>query len=158
MKLLRADAPPGVEVTTLSPVRAGEFKPKPGRSGRINVALVGIALEKSLRNVPGRSDSPAPKQPNAVFNLSYLISAYAGLDATAEGGVPHLLECAIRALFRQPVLTVAVTDAAGVKAENRITLQLQELPFDQLTALWTALQTNLQPSVVCLARPVTVGF
>jgi hypothetical protein len=155
--LLRSVLPSGVEITTLSPAQAGKLKLKPGRPGRVNVAFVRIELEQSLRNVPARPDSPRATPPKPVFGLSYLISAYAGLDATKEGGVPHLLECALRAFFRQPVQTVAVTDSAGVTTQTQITLLIQELTFDQLTGLWSALQTELQPSVVCLARPVPIG-
>lgn len=158
VKLLRAGVPPGVQVTTLSPAQAGAWKVKPGQPGRVNVALFRMEMNSSARNVPRRSGSPTSSPPPAAFELSYLVSASAGLDAIAEGGVPHLLECVVRALLRQPVQMLAMADAAGVTTETPITLVVQELSLEQWTGLWTALQTKLQPAVVCLARPVTLGF
>jgi hypothetical protein len=118
--------------------------------------LFRIEPQPATRNVPSRPGSRDQNQPKPAFELSHLISAYSGLDATAEGGTPHLLECAVRALLRQPVQMVAMTDAAGVTTERQITLLVEQLPLDQLTGLWTALQAELQPSVICLARPVAV--
>lgn len=158
VKLLRAEVPPGVQVTTRSPAQAGEWKVKPGQPGRINVALIRVELNSSPRNLPNPPASSAPMPPPAAFDLSYLISAQAGAEATVEGGVPHLLECAGRALLRQPVLGLLMTDAAGMTMETPVALLVQELSWEQWIGLWRALQTKMQPAVICLARPVPLEF
>jgi hypothetical protein len=157
VNLLRSGMPPGVEVTTLSPKQAGIMKTKQGRQGRVNVALFRVEMDPSPPNVPARPSQPGRDQPKANVQLSYLISANATTDPAADGGAPHLLECAIRVLVAQPVQLLSVTDAAGVKTGMQITLTIQPFSLAEMTALWTAMQTGLQASIVCLAKPVMVG-
>ena len=157
VNLLRSGMPPGVEVTTLSPKQAGTIKGKQSQQGRVNVALFRVEMDQTLRNIPARRNQPGRDQPKTNVQLSYLISANATTDPTAGGGAPHLLECAIRVLVAQPMQLLTVADEAGVKTELQITLTIQPLSLAELTALWTAMQTGLQPSVVCLAKPVMVG-
>ncbi len=157
IKALLTELPPRVEVTTLSPAAAAKFKARLAQTGWVNVTLLRVAADAAMRNAPARLAPAGTIQPRAAFDLSYLISAYAGVDATANGGAPHLLECVVRALIRQPIQTVSIADAAGTTTDAQITLQVQDLTFDQMNGLWTALGTELQPAIVCLARPVMVG-
>ena len=154
--LLRSAVPAGVEVTTLPPKLAAGFKSKKGLTGRVNVALCRVDVSQASRNLLERPDRSGRIQPKSAFALSYLISAYSATEAAPMGGTTELLECVLRGLIAQPMLSLPATAGASADVQENIRVMIQTLSLEDWTSLWTALQTELRPGVVCLVDPVVV--
>lgn len=153
---LRAALPQGVEISTMTPAAAAQFKPRLGHPGRVNLMLLRVAPSAAVRAATAPAGPSSALAPTAAFDLTYMITAIAGIDPAADGGVPHLLECVTRAVLRHPVQKISVSPASGAPIEKQVTVELPDLPFDQTINLWRALGLELQPAILCLARSVTV--
>lgn len=108
------------------------------------------ALALSLYVLQIREDSLAPLHPRqprpTVTEAPLLVAAHApperGFDAV------HLLELAIRVIRANPHLGQLTPHATAEVA-------LQVATLDEMSAIWRALGTPLQPSVMCSLRVVT---
>ena len=72
------------------------------------------------------------------------------------GGTTELLECVLRGLIAQPMLPLPATAGSSVDVQENIGVVFQMLSLEDWTSLWTALQTELRPALVCLVDPVVI--
>ena len=105
----------------------------------ISLYVLQIREDVLARSHPGR---PRP----TVIEASLLVAAHAPAERGFDG--VHLLELAIAVIRANPHLGQLTPHVTADVA-------LQVVTLDEMSALWQALGTPLQPSVLCLLRVVT---
>lgn len=147
---LPADARPTnqIDVTTLPPDRARDTD---SNRNRVNLFLYRTEFNPDWRNrdLP-RQTRPGEVQPPLMpLDLEYLVTVFAENDNELIGQV--LLGTAMRVLHDTPVLSRAQINAALALSEldtqiDRVRITEQSLGLDDLSKLWSGLQTELRTS------------
>jgi hypothetical protein len=142
-----------LEVTTLAPDEAlKDDKPS------LNLFLYQTAINAAWRNL----DLPEVKsgergRPPLALNLHYLITPYGKQEGPIHARNHRILGAAMSVLHDYPVLLPGdITDIpdGGLPAQfERLRITLLPLPMDEMSKLWSALQSNLRVSA---AYEVTV--
>ena len=154
-KLIQSAVPPGVEVTTLAPALAEQFKPKTGLLARVNLSLLRISSSKFSGPVPpARPGSGPPPLPPVALDLHYLVSAYGTAAPAAEPSKERLLETVLELFHGHPILTRAELSAAFPvgNASDNATILLEDLPNGELRNLFTDCGAHWQPALTYLVQ------
>ncbi|MEO5558128.1 MAG: DUF4255 domain-containing protein [Dokdonella sp.] len=140
---------PGFTVTTLPPdIAQRDTKSDP----RLNIFLYQTTVNAAWRNldVPSQTRQGELGRPLLALNLHYLLTAYC--DEADPTGISHrVLGGAMSVLHDFPLLDRTII--RGVLANNDLADQFERvrvtpltLPMDEMSKLWTALQTNYRVS------------
>lgn len=141
---------PSLNVTTLPPDMARKNVVEGG--AQLNIFLYQTAVNAAWRNqdLPDRSRPGEVGRPPLALNLHYLLTAY-GDQADDEGISHRVLGGAMSVLHDHPLLSRS--EIRGVLANNDLADQFERLrvtpltlPMDEMSKLWTALQTNYRVS------------
>lgn len=154
-----------VAVTALPPdrVRVGAEE-----RAQLNLFLYQVTPHTGLRGRPEPAGTGPPASPPLALDLHYLLSAYGALDLQSE----ILLGYALQLLHETPVIpqeairaairaqssaddgrvvppTLAALRASSLPEQvQEITVAPQFLTAEELSRLWSALQTHLRPSAI----------
>ena len=141
---------PSLNVTTLPPDMARKNVVEGG--AQLNIFLYQTAVNAAWRNqdLPDRSRPGELGRPPLALNLHYLLTAYG--DQSDDEGISHrVLGGAMSVLHDHALL--GRSEIRGVLANNDLADQFERLrvtpltlPMDEMSKLWTALQTNYRVS------------
>jgi hypothetical protein len=140
----------GLQVTTLPPDMARRNVAEV--SAQLNIFLYQTAVNAAWRNqdLPNRNGRGEVGRPPLALNLHYLLTAY-GSESDDEGVSHRVLGGAMSVLHDHPLL--GRDEIRGVLANNDLADQFERvrvtpltLPMDEMSKLWTALQTNYRVS------------
>ena len=140
----------GLQVTTLPPDMARKNVQEV--NAQLNVFLYQTAVNAAWRNMdlPNQTRPGEQGRPPLALNLHYLLTAY-GNESDDEGISHRVLGGAMSVLHDHPLLSR--DEIRGVLANNdlgdqfeRIRVTPLTLPMDEMSKLWTALQTNYRVS------------
>lgn len=145
---LRDAGIPGLKVTTLPPdlARKGISDPQ------LNIFLYQTAVNAAWRNldIPNQVRSGESPNPPLALNLHYMLTAY-GSENDDESVSHRVLGGAMSVLHDHPLLGAQeITDAlagSGLETQfERVRIAPIALPMDEMSKLWTALQSNYRLS------------
>lgn len=141
---------PSLNVTTLPPDMARKNVAEGG--AQLNIFLYQTLVNAAWRNqdLPDRNRSGEANRPPLALNLHYLLTAYG--DQSDDEGMSHrVLGGAMSVLHDHALL--GRSEIRGVLANNDLADQFERLrvtpltlPMDEMSKLWTALQTNYRVS------------
>lgn len=141
---------PSLNVTTLPPDMARRNVLEGG--AQLNIFLYQTLVNAAWRNqdLPDRSRGGDANRPPLALNLHYLLTAYG--DQSDDEGMSHrVLGGAMSVLHDHALLDRS--EIRGVLANNDLADQFERLrvtpltlPMDDMSKLWTALQTNYRVS------------
>ena len=140
----------GLQVTTLPPDMAR--RNVANVNAQLNVFLYQTAVNAAWRNldVPSQTRQGEVGRPPLALNLHYLLTAY-GSESDDEGVSHRVLGGAMSVLHDHPLL--GREEIRGVLANSDLADQFERvrvtpltLPMDEMSKLWTALQTNYRVS------------
>ncbi|MEP7043836.1 MAG: DUF4255 domain-containing protein [Dokdonella sp.] len=141
---------PSLNVTTLPPDMARKNVIEGG--AQLNLFLYQTLVNAAWRNQdpPDRTRPGEVARPPLALNLHYLLTAYG--DQSDDEGMSHrVLGGAMSVLHDHPLLSRS--EIRGVLANNDLADQFERLrvtpltlPMDEMSKLWTALQTNYRVS------------
>jgi hypothetical protein len=143
-------------VTTKPPDQV--FLPRNPETAHLNLFLFHVspnAQRQTLRSIP----DGARTRPPLPLDVFYLVTAYGGKEYEAE----ILLGFAMRILEDTPILAPELILSASnqlvsglEKQANPVEITLHPLSIAELTALWSAFNTNYRPSVAYRASMLLI--
>ncbi len=128
----------------------------------LSLFLYRVAENGALRNIarpPRGDDDRVWQNPPIALDLHYLITALGASDLQTEVLLGStVLTLHATPVLRREVLGAALTDAFGTGApawqSDAPRIALTNLRHDEVTQLWSALQTPLRASVTCQVSAV----
>lgn len=141
----------GLQVTTLPPDLA---RKSVGEStAQLNIFLYQTSVNAAWRNqdLPTQHRPGESGRPPLALNLHYLLTAYGNVAADDEGVSHRVLGGAMSVLHDHPLLSreeirSVLTDADLADQFERLRVTPLTLPMDEMSKLWTALQTSYRVS------------
>lgn len=151
-----ADTAPGLSVTAKPPDRArvGEI------GNQLNIFLYHLGPDAALRNAEFPEPSGAAEfRPPLSLTLEFMLTAFAADDDDVQA--QKLLGRAMSIVHDKPYLDPALLASAlpGTDLDaqpERVRVTPSTLPIDELSRLWTSLQTNFRLSTAFTASVVLI--
>jgi len=168
----RMDLPAAsVKVTVQTPKANGNGSdPDPDLDPRVNLFLYSVTENPHLKNqeIPGHGHPGTYGKPPLSLDLHYLMTAYGHTtddsDSQNEALAQQVLGSAMRVLHDYPVITDELVDSNGDPildselhdAYERVRLTLSPISLEDLSKVWTALESPYRLSVAYKVNVVQI--
>jgi hypothetical protein len=124
----------------------------------VSLFLYRVTVNMTRRNLPPRTAPTGLRyRPSLPVDLYYMLTAWARTGSRQQ----HLLGWAMRTLHDHPILPAGLLNHFGpdpntFRPEEAVELFADSIPVADMGTLWEMNKANQQPSVIYVARAITI--